>query len=247
MKKNLCLLSTLIISSTVNAIGISSMMEIAHENKAEFVITNPAPYRQFLHVAINKIVVKKDGNIEMVPFSRENIDDWDLIVRPSKTVIDPKLSKTFKLNLDTENASLDVDRAYQLSFIPTPYFAEGEVNTHAVKVAVGFAPTAIFPAKQDKPIKYYISYKKDGILLKNYGETYLRTYLNACPKKVSDEERKNCSMVVYGLSGRHLKVNLPDSMKKYSKINVELSTHNSKYKKEFILVKGGTSSNNKDS
>lgn len=245
MIKKFCLLSSLIITSSVNAIGISSMMEVAHENKAEFIITNPASYRQFLHVGIKKINVNKNGDIDMIPFSRNNIDIWDLIVRPSKTVIDPKLNKTFKLNLDIKNVKQDIDHAYQLSFIPTPYFEEGEVKTHAVKVAIGFAPTVIFPAKKDKPIKYHISYMKNKILLKNYGDTYLRAYFNACPKKVSEENRKKCSMIVYGLSDRHLTINLPNSMKKYSKINVELSTHNSKYKENFILVKGGTFSNSK--
>ncbi|RZP95250.1 hypothetical protein [Vibrio vulnificus] len=222
-----------------NAIGIDSMMEFTQDNKANFTVTNPAEFRQFLHVGISELTVK-DGELESIPYSRDNIDDWTLSVRPARTVIDSGLNKTFQVMYEPhDKQEQEKDKAYQLSFIPTPYFEKGEEVTHRVQVAVGFAPVVIVPAVKDKPIDYRMRYNEDKTLtLKNNGGTYLRAFLDACPKGTKDADRKSCTTVVYALSGRDLPISLPEGMQDANIIKVKLSTHYLKYKHEFTLQPG---------
>lgn len=232
-------ISLALIPLTGNAIGIDSMMEFTQDNKANFTVTNPAEFRQFLHVGISELKVK-DGELVSVPYSRDNIDDWTLSVRPARTVIDPGLKKTFQVTYEPhDKQESGKDKAYQLSFIPTPYFEKGEEVTHRVQVAVGFAPVVIVPAAKDRPINYRMWYNEDKTLtLKNHGETYLRAFLDACPKDVKDADRRSCTTVVYVLSGRDLSVSLSEGMQDASAIKVKLSTHHLKYKHEFTLKLG---------
>lgn len=229
-----------------NAIGIDSMMEFTQDNKANFTVFNPAEFRQFLHVGISELKVK-DGELESVSYSRDNIDDWTLSVRPARTVIDPGLNKMFQVTYEPQDKSMqEKDKAYQLSFIPTPYFEKGEEVTHRVQVAVGFAPVVIAPAAKDKPIDYYMRYNEDNTLtLKNNGETYLRAFLDACPKNTKDADRKSCTTVVYALSGRNLPIELSDGMQNAEAIKVKLSTHHLTYKHEFNLQPGQVSEGKK--
>lgn len=226
------------------AMGINSMMEFTERDKTSFTVTNTANYRQFIQVGITQLDVK-DGELVKTPYTRENIDDWSLAIRPARTVIEPKLSKLFQVEHTLPAVyAASRDHAYQLSFIPTPYFEEGEPATHSVKIAVGFAPIVIVPAKQDKPIQYQMRYNGKGqMTLSNHGETYLRASLDACPANVADKDKKTCSTVVYALSGRNLPITLPEGMKNSGKINVELSTHRFDYKKTFTLTPGQTSTN----
>ncbi|WP_305816451.1 hypothetical protein [Photobacterium leiognathi] len=245
MKIKLCFLVTLLMPFSVNAIGIDSMMEFTHEDRASFTITNPAEYRQFIQVGISELKVK-NGNIESIPYTRDNINDWSLSVQPARTVIDSGSQKPFQVIYDPNSESNElVDKAYKLSFIPTPYFAKGEPVTHSVQVAVGFAPTVIVPAKEDMPISYSMRYGNDGLYLKNNGGTYLRAYLDACPVSAKGKAREKCSTVVYILSGRNLPIELNKEMKKAKNLKVELTTHNLKFKKSFDLMKGNISSSHK--
>lgn len=231
------------ISMTSQAIGIDSMLEFAVNGKATFHITNAAEYRQFLQVGISELNVV-DGELETTRYTRDNIDDWSLYVRPARTVIDPNMQKAFQVSYEPKkNELVDEDKVFQLSFIPTPYFAEGEKVTHTVQVAVGFAPIVIVPAQEDKPIAYEMSYEGSTMQLKNNGGSYVRAYLDACPSGLKGKLREECTAVVYGLSGRNLPIVLKDQMKNAKKIHVELTTHNSMYKETFSLKPGKAHSN----
>lgn len=248
MKKILkvSLLGLVLMPTFVQAIGIDSMMKFTESGKTDFVVTSNAVYREFIQVGITELSVE-NGEIVKLPYSRENIDKWSLLVRPARTVIEPKLSKLFQVEYAPVSIkSATEDHAYQLSFIPTPYFSEGEPVTHSVTVAMGFAPVVIVPAKEDKPIHYEIKYNNEGLVLKNTGETYLRAVLDACSDdKDQKQELESCSTVVYALAGRHLPIQLSEKMKHASHIKVELSTHHLDYKESFILKPGQASVSNK--
>ncbi|KAB1508258.1 hypothetical protein ACPV3S_11515 [Photobacterium damselae] len=238
-KRHSLLLLLAFISGSSQAIGINSMVEFAENNKGSFTITNPASYRQFIQVGITEIKVMDNGELELIPYNRENIDDWTLSVRPARTVIDPKLKKIFQVRYQPKSkADEQKDKAYRLTFIPTPYFKNGEQKSHAVQVAVGFAPLFIVPAKNDQPLNYEITYKNKEIFLKNHGHTYIRAFLDACPDTAKGKDREQCSKIVYALSGRDLPISLTPEMMQSSQIKVELSTHNSTYKRSFTLSSG---------
>ncbi|MBE8574171.1 hypothetical protein [Vibrio sp. OPT18] len=245
MKKTFkyCLLGLAFLPLTSQALGIDSMIRFTEKGRTNFTITSGADYRQFIQVGISQLDVK-DGEIVKLPYTRENIDQWSLLVRPARAVIDPKLRKLFQVeSMALKSNPVPQDQAYQLSFVPTPYFEKGEPVTHAVKVAMGFAPIVVVPASQDKPIHYEMKYVQDGLTLINNGETYLRAVLDACPEDTKVKERDSCSTVVYALSGRKLPIALYGSMLNASEIDVELSTHNSDYKEAFTLKLGQTSTN----
>ncbi|MDK9782319.1 hypothetical protein KIT90_13100 [Vibrio sp. B172a] len=234
---------TLACPAVSHAIGIDSMIEFSNNNVGEFTITNPAPYRQFIQVGISQLDVE-NGEIVSTPYSRENIKDWSLSAHPSRTVIDPSLKKVFQIKYSgTPAESKYQDKVYQLSFIPTPYFAEGEPETHSVQVAVGFAPIFIVPAIEDKPIDYEAQYEKGSFRIKNNGETYLRVLVDACSdeNKTKNSAESKCSKIIYALSGRDLSFDLTPEMSEAEKLTIELSTHNLMYKRKFSLNLGQVS------
>ncbi|HIF9193219.1 TPA: hypothetical protein ACX6PF_002438 [Photobacterium damselae] len=234
------LLASLFVPTLGQAIGINSMIEFAKEDQGRFVITNSENYRQFIQVAISAIEIK-NGELVKHPYTRENIDSWSLTVRPAKTVIDPSLQKDFKVSYTGKPSEVENrDKVYQLTFVPTPYFAEGEPAKKAVQIAVGFAPIFVVPAKNDQPLDYSLSFNGQHVQLNNKGHSYIRALLDACPTSVKGDARESCSKIVYALAGRNLAVTLTPEMKKASSMKVELSTHHLTYKKNVTLQRNKT-------
>ena len=234
------LLMALYSYESVATIGINSMVEFAQEGEAQFTISNGEAYRQFISVAISSIKIE-NGEIVREHYTRDNIDTWSLIANPARTVIDAKLSKDFKLTYQPlPSASENLDKVYQVSFIPTPYFTEGEPVKQRVQVAVGFAPFVIVPAENDQPLDYEVTYNENNIQLNNHGDTYIRAFLDACPTSAKGKAREACSKVVYAVSGRHLVVPLTPEMLDTPDIKMDLSTHNLTYKDKLILQKQQT-------
>ncbi|MCX2790692.1 hypothetical protein [Vibrio sp. Sgm 5] len=240
MKKilKICLLSLAFAPLLSKAMGIDSMLRTTVNGETAFTVTSGANYREFIQAGITELTVE-NGKLSKMPYTRDNIEKWSLIVRPARAVIEPKLNKRFQIEFSpSPMTDISKDHVYQVSFIPTPYFAEGEPVTSAVQIALGFAPVVIVPANKDKPIHYEIQRNKDNIVIKNNGDTYLRVTLNACAKgEVSD----SCRNVVQALSGRNLTIPLSEKMAKASEIKVDLSTHNLDYKQSLTLKLGQTS------
>ncbi|WP_340642459.1 hypothetical protein [Photobacterium damselae] len=234
------LLLSALTPAVTQAIGINSMIEFAERGEGQFTITNNDDYRQFIQVAISSIDIE-NGEIIKTPYTRDNINQWSLIVRPAKTIIDAGLQKDFKVQYEPKlTDKKDRDKYYQLTFVPTPYFSGKEKVKHVMQIAVGFAAIFVVPAEKDQPLNYDIAYKSDHIQLKNNGDSYIRAYIDACPATAKGKERELCSKVVYALAGRDLRVPLPPEMTQRGKIKTELSTHFLTYKKEFSLTKGQT-------
>ncbi|TDE25348.1 hypothetical protein E1100_00020 [Vibrio owensii] len=235
-KKNVFLF-LLLMPFAANAIGINAMIQFADKNDdGSFTVTNSESYRQFIQVAISSVTIE-NGELVKTAYTRENIADWSLTVRPARTVIDPGLQKDFTVKYEPKTtSSLSHDQIYQLTFVPLPYFAEGEASKKAVQVAVGFAPIYVVPAETDQPLDYNMSFTNNGLRFVNKGGTYIRALLDTCETKKTTD----CTKVVYVLSGRDLMVSLSPEMQAANKIKVELSTHNLTYKKNFVLLKGKT-------
>lgn len=226
--------------SSMSTIGINSMVEFTQDGDAQFTISNGDDYRQFISVAISSIKIE-DGELVKTPYSRENINTWSLTAHPARTVIDAKRSKDFKLTYQPlPSDSEERDKMYQISFIPTPYFTEGDPAKHRVQVAIGFAVYVIVPAQTDQPFDYDVTYNGDSIQLNNHGNSYIRAYFDACPDSVKGDSRKACSKVMYAMPGRRLNVPLTEEMQKKAFIKAELSTHYLTYKDKWLLPKEKT-------
>ncbi len=234
------LLAALYAYESVAAIGINSMVEFAHEGEGLFTISNGDDYRQFISVAVSSVSVE-NGEFVNSPYTRENINEWSLEVRPARTVIDAKLSKDFKVIYKPLDSDLtDKDKMYQLTFVPTPYFAQGEPAKHVVQVAIGFAPFFVVPAEKDQPFNYDITYTEQGIQVNNQGNSYIRAVFDACPASTKGKARAACTKEAYVMSGRKLVIPLMPTMLGAATIKANISTHYSTYKDKLILQKNQT-------
>lgn len=220
------------------AIGIDSMLGYADaQGEAEFVITNSEEYRQYINVAIAELAVER-GQIQKVPYTRDNLSEWALEVRPARTILEPGFKKVFALKYQpkSEAPRLDRDRVFQVSFVPTPYFAEGEKG-NAVKMAFGFAPLLIVPAKETQPLAFELSYRGDKVRVINKGNTFFSLFLDGCAKNVASQARKTCSVDATVLAGRELDVALPSTMQSLPVLRAKMVSYGNKFKAETTLNK----------
>ncbi|AQM69218.1 MULTISPECIES: hypothetical protein [Vibrio harveyi group] len=240
MKKltGLTVLAAALFGGAANAgIAISSMIEFTENDIAEFNITNVEEHRQFIHVQARELQVDEQGGLVTVPYTRDNLEQWSLFSSPARAIVDPAGKKAFRVRYQAlPNHDKTKDKAYQLSFIPTPYFGESSEKNSAVQIAVGFAPFVVVPAAEDQPLNYSIKHNGETLTVENTGETYIRGFIDACPDGLEQSERKDCQKMVYILSGRKLDVELPKAMQ--GSIEVNFSTHQSRFKDRFDLAKG---------
>ncbi|WP_421262996.1 hypothetical protein [Aeromonas sp. 602200] len=221
----------------VQAIGIDSMLGYANEKgEAEFVITNSETYRQYINVAISEITVT-NGQLQKTPYTRANLSDWALEVSPARTILEPGFKKVFALKYQPTGVwRQDRDRVFQVSFVPTPYFAEGETG-NAVKMAFGFAPLLIVPAKETQPLAYEMHYRGDKVTVTNKGGTFFTLYLDGCPNGTATKDRKACSVDATVLAGRELNVVLPPAMQSRSTLQAKMASYGNKFKAQTTLNK----------
>ncbi|MFZ3508082.1 hypothetical protein [Vibrio harveyi] len=236
--KSLTVLITVLFVGTANAsIAISSMIEFTENGTSDFYITNIEDYRQFIHVQARELKVNQKGELTTIPYTRENLEQWSLFINPARAIVEPAGKKTFRVSyreLAEHDASMD--KAYQLSFIPTPYFGESNEKNSAVQIAVGFAPYVIVPGSEDQPLNFSVRHNGESLSVENRGKTYIRGFLDACPADLEKIERDGCQKMVYVLAGRKMEVVLPESMQ--GKFKVNFSTHYSKFKQRFEIGVG---------
>lgn len=216
--------------------GINSMIEFADDSgTGSFTITNTDDRRNFISVLISDINIV-NGKLVPTPYNRDNIQQWSLEARPSRTVIDAKLKKDFKVIYQPKNKEKEnQDKIYQLTFVPTPYFDKGEKQEHVMQIAIGFAPYFVVPSAVDQPLKFELKHKGATLQMKNNGNSYINASFDACTKSTPIKERDKCSKSAYVLAGRNLTIALPKQMQEAKQMNVELATHRMLYKNNFTL------------
>jgi P pilus assembly chaperone PapD len=245
MKKNLyiwpvSLLAVALMASQAQAIGISSMLEYADERgEATYTISNTDDYRQYINTAISEVSVV-NGVLKNTPYTRNNIDIWALEVRPARTILEPGFKKNIMVKYQPKKGieRADRDRVFQLSFVPTPYFAEGEKPLQ-VKVAFGFAPLLIVPAKQPQPLKYEMVYRGDKVVVTNKGDTFFSLTLDGCGKNVPAKVRDACVSTATVLAGRTLNIELPKDVVGVPELKASMFSYGNKFKAQSTLVKQG--------
>lgn len=179
----------------------------APKGKAEFTITNSEDYRQYISVLLSELVVEND-EIRKVPYTRDNVHQWVMSALPARAIVEPGFKKNFMLMHKpiAGEPDLNRDRVFQVSFVPTPYFAKNEKQGNAVKMAFGFAPLVIVPAKEPKPLAYDMTYRGDKVTVMNNGNTAFTLFLDSCPQHTADKDRSACSADAVVLAGRKLDV-----------------------------------------
>ncbi|MFM5781522.1 hypothetical protein ACET8B_02055 [Aeromonas caviae] len=229
----------LLASMSAHAIGINSMLEYTNpKGEASFIITNSEDYRQYVNVLITELVVEH-GNIKKVPYTRDNVNKWALASHPARAILEPSFKKTFSMVYQpvTGEPVVNRDKVFQVSFVPTPYFSDAEKKTNTVKMAFGFAPILIVPAKEPQPLNYEMRYQGDKVVVTNKGNSFFTLYLDGCAKNTAAKARSTCSTDATVLAGRTLTIPLSGTMAGQSELRAKLSSHGNKHKAEATLRK----------
>ena len=214
------------------ALQINSMFTVADINSEGVItVTNTNDKKIFLNIGINELTMV-NGEIVKTPYTRNNVDQWKLTVRPARTLINPGFEKDFKLSLNCLPAcASDTDRVFQLAVVPTPYFDEAERADQVVQMAIGFAPLFIIPGKADK-LNYSTRYVDNKLVVYNKGKTFLNISVNACKGKANE----TCSKDVKVLAGRRFEFELKPEMNK-GRLNLKVHTTGNKLKDTRVVIR----------
>ncbi|AUI87482.1 hypothetical protein BS333_13750 [Vibrio azureus] len=225
------------ISFGSTALEINSMMLVsAYDDESVFTIKNNENARIFVSTSISELFIK-NGEIEMVDYNRNNIFDWRINLSPRKTIIEPGRKKDFFITLSDTNLdpkSNNIDRAFQISFIPQAYVSEGMEKTNHVNFTIGLGPLFIL-AGEEQPINYDIKYDGKILYIHNKGNSFIRANLDSC--KYIKSEGTDCTQEFVVLAGRKLNVNLKEGLMS-DDILVNLETHRAKYRESITIHKG---------
>lgn len=214
--KYLLLILSLLISSNLAAIEISSMFEIIEKDRTSFTVKNIDKHRIFLHIGMSQLRIV-NGEIVKTPYTRENIDQWEITVRPAKTIIEPGFEKQIEVTYRCKTKCDDIiDEMFQLAVVPTPYFPEGKPNNNAVQVAIGFAPI-VAVIKKDQTPNYKIKHLGETVEFTNLGTSLYKVVMDSC------DDIKICRSQAKILPGRVLNFKLPEKMQQQT-LTVKLSS-----------------------
>ncbi len=229
------LLSALGASLNAHAIGISSTFELADQTgSATYTITNTTDKRIFLNAVMYELQIDK-GEIKKIPYTRENIRDWKIDVHPARSVINPGFEKDFRISLKCRDKCNSLtDQAFQIGFVPTPYFSENERPEKAMQIAVGFGANFVNPGKESK-LSYDIKRKGDTLHIHNKGNALFTAHISACKANATLEEKKRCEQTINVLGQRQLPFSLTNEMQG-KPLKISLESVGKKYKNDLSIA-----------
>ncbi|MFM5180227.1 hypothetical protein ACEUAY_11640 [Aeromonas veronii] len=241
MKKNIKLILAAILGGGVinaNAISVSTMMAtVDDDGRAVINVHNTEKYRQYISVTISELLFT-GKEIERLAYSRDNIPQWALEVKPARTIIEADFEKAFAIKyLNQKEKPLLRDRVFEVSFVPAPYFAEGEDSKNAVKIVFGFAPLVIVPATEILPPQYNLSYKDGEVTVSNKGNSYFQLFLDGCSGLLPSVKMDTCSIDTTVLAGRTIKLTLPDAMKRMPSLKARIVSYKGRQRVDVTLPK----------
>ncbi|MEI6858745.1 MAG: hypothetical protein V5788_02975 [Shewanella sp.] len=211
-------LDTLFLSSNKNGNGI-------------FTASNSTQAKEYIKVTVVKVDVQGNKLIK-TPLTRDNFLEWDLVVNPAKTMLQPGESKNFAVKyLCKEDCFRETDSLYQVRFVPTAPPGDKE-GTH-VSIRFGMAPYYVIPATEQH-VEYSLDINDDthSVTIDNTGNTFLKVEFNACNVLLMDN--KNCRAVYQILAGRSRTIDLPDSMAGKN-VKVTVANHDQSIQEIFTL------------
>lgn len=223
-------------SFSAKAITVDSLLKIADENgETSFTVGNNDGRRQFVNAFLYDMKVV-DGEFVTNRYTSENISDWEISVSPARAILDPNFQRGFRIRYTKDLKSLEVDKLYQVGFIPSPYFKKDEVRDSKsnLAISIGFSAVFVVPTEKDLPVQYKASYLENALVVENTGKSYLNLTVNGC----SSPTEQNCKSETLLFAGRKLTVNLTNKMIEKNTLDVTLSTHKSKQRKSFTIRKG---------
>ncbi|MFG0729026.1 hypothetical protein [Photobacterium damselae] len=225
-KFNIVFILSLLSSISANALTVDKMFLIS-DDKGNGLITleNDDNIANFIKTEISEVLTKK-GEIEKVPYTRENVKDWKIATSSPKLVLEKSRTKDIGIRAlcDPKLCAKEKDLMFSLSFIPAPYYPDGEEH-QGVRINYGYAPLYIIPTPNGK-IDYSIKNNGASVVVNNKGNTLIQLTFDNC----KNSKQIQCREVVDVVAGRHKEFKLPKRLQS-EKLNIIVTNHDSSYKK----------------
>ncbi|ORT50238.1 hypothetical protein ST37_10100 [Vibrio sp. qd031] len=234
--KNVVLAWMLVLPIKSYAIEINTLFSIANDNGvATFTLGNPQRHRLFINIGMSEVQIES-GELIKIPYTRDNIDDWKIEVRPGRAIINPNFEKDFQVLMRCGGeCDRRYDQVFQVMFVPSPYFPELEGEQDAkVQMSFGLAPYVLLPG-EEVPLDYDIRYEEGALRIENHSANYFKLRVDVCGEAAIDY---TCSATYQILGGRHVTLSLSDIFIE-SKLRLQLRTHNNQYEVNEWIFHGG--------
>ncbi|WP_198552756.1 hypothetical protein [Psychromonas sp. Urea-02u-13] len=237
--KQLLMMCLIINITPVSAMAISSLMLANADDQAGILtLDNTDNITYFLKTSVSKVEIKNNQIIK-TPYTRKNLDRWQIATKPSKLVIEPNMVKDIQIESICGNkCDRTVDQVFQIHIQPVSYSNEGEEQSN-ISMLFGFAPYYIIPAKESK-VEYQASYDGKNITAKNSGNTMLTLLIDQCKNNVQEESNKKpalCKTTFTLLAGRTRILHLPKELQR-DNLDVIMLNHDETFKEEITLTQG---------
>ncbi|HBB9961232.1 TPA: hypothetical protein JG851_004333 [Vibrio parahaemolyticus] len=202
--------------------SVNSLMLInseASEGKAGvFTLTNTDDITYFLKTSVSKIEVK-DNKVIKIPYTKDNLTEWDIVPKPSKLVVEPKIIKELMIEeVCGDRCSNERDRIYQINIAPVAYETKNE-DQSKVNMLFGFAPYYIIPAKISR-VSYQLEYDGTHLRVNNTGNTLVKLVIDQCSgksteelKQLKEDKNKRCRISYTVIAGRDRQLELPPELR----------------------------------
>lgn len=232
-----------ILSFNSFSMSISTLMEInseAREGKAGvFTLTNTDDITYFLKANVSKIEVK-DNQIVKTPYTRENLTSWEIVPKPSKLVVEPKIIKELMIEeVCGERCPSDHDRIYQIDIMPVSYEISGKIDSK-VNMLFGFAPYYIIPAKESH-LNYQMEYDGEKLRVNNSSNTLINLVIDQCKEKTPEElkqlqedKNKRCRIDYTVIAGRNRQFDIPAELRKAA-LDIVVLNHDESIREEKVV------------
>lgn len=222
-------------ATSANAISINTMFDTADDNGgATYTITNTTQNRIFLNVVMYEFYTE-NGELKKIPYTRGNIQDWKITVRPARAVINPGFEKDFRVTMTCKSECNNLeDQAFQLGFVPTPYFAEGEQPKHAMQIAVGFGANFVNTGKEES-LDFEVTRQGDQVMIYNHSRSLNKVTLSTCDESAASVDKKECEQSVNVIAGRNLPVTLQKAMKG-KQVSATIESVDGNYQQSVVIL-----------
>ncbi|CAH7151668.1 conserved exported hypothetical protein [Vibrio chagasii] len=222
----------LLTSQFVASMQLNTMFLVADpDGSGVYTVSNNSDYRIFINTALSELKIA-DGNIEYAPYSRENLLDWKINIRPSRAIIEPGFEKDFRVTMQCEGeCQLPKDEVFKVTFIPSPYF-EDEEEQNNVQVVIGFGAIFLVPG-ESSDINFEAKHRGDSVQVSNNQLNFLTATLSVCEETQSPD----CTQRFHILGGRTLELALQEQLVD-KPLSIELTTHDGAHRAYQLPVGG---------
>jgi len=239
--KSLLFICLTLSAAQASAMAISSLMLVNSEQQAGILtLDNTDEITYFLKTSVSKVEVKNNQIIK-IPYTRNNLDEWQVATKPSKFVVEPNMVKDIQIeNICGDACDRSVDQVFQINVSPVSYSSEGEQQSK-INMLFGFAPYYIIPAKESK-VHYQASFDGKKITAKNSGNTMVTLVIDQCKEwaervKEGEEKPALCQATFTLIAGRTRVINVPKALQK-NELDVIVVNHDETFKDEITLRQG---------